>query len=392
MLVILFGIFVGCITGLIPGIHINLISTLIVSLSPTLLQYVSILDLVVFIISMSTTHSFVDSIPSIFLGAPDSAYAASVLPGHRMLCKGQGYGAVYFTVVGSFFALIICSFLIAPLIQIIPWLVQVTKNYLGYLLITIIFGLIMLSKKYFKSLLAFILSGILGFLVLNSNLQNPLLPLLSGLFGISLLLVSLFETSSLPEQTNHVSKINQKERITSITAGTVAGVLTAIFPGLGSAQGAVLALTFFKDISSQGFLILTGALNTVNFVISLITFYTIDKARNGSVVAIKTLIDSITFYDLSYLFLSAIVTGAICVFVTLFLAKKASLLMNHLPYKKVVIGVIFLIIIVTLILSKWQGLFVLLLSTCIGLVISDLGVPKHFGMGCLLLPTIFYFL
>jgi TctA family transporter len=66
--------------------------------------------------------------------------------------------------------------------------------------------------------------------------------------------------------------------------------------------------------------------------------------------------------------------------------------MNILPYKKVVIGVIVLIVLVTFFLGSWQGVFVLLLATSAGIVINALGVPKHFGMGCLLLPTILYFL
>jgi TctA family transporter len=69
---------------------------------------------------------------------------------------------------------------------------------------------------------------------------------------------------------------------------------------------------------------LTGALNTVNFVISLITFYTLDKARNGSIVAINTLVKSITFFDLVYFFIVSVIVGAMCVFVTLFIARRAN--------------------------------------------------------------------
>jgi putative membrane protein len=66
----LIGISAGIFTGIIPGIHINLISTLILSISPLLLKYFNVYSLMVFIIAMSITHSFLDSIPSIFLGAP----------------------------------------------------------------------------------------------------------------------------------------------------------------------------------------------------------------------------------------------------------------------------------------------------------------------------------
>ena len=94
LLATLIGIFLGTITGLIPGIHINLISIMILSLSPLLANYFSLLYLTVAIISMAITHTFLDFIPSIFLGCPDTDTELSVLPGHELLKKGQGYEAI----------------------------------------------------------------------------------------------------------------------------------------------------------------------------------------------------------------------------------------------------------------------------------------------------------
>ena len=83
------GIIIGTLTGLFPGIHINLV---IVFLS-TLLSYnlgIPILSLIIFIVSLSVTHTFLDFIPGIFLGCPDEDTALSVLPGHQMLKEGKG--------------------------------------------------------------------------------------------------------------------------------------------------------------------------------------------------------------------------------------------------------------------------------------------------------------
>ena len=91
ILAITIGILLGCITGLVPGVHINMVAVVTFSLSPILLTYTSPLILAIVIISMSITHTFLDSLPSIFLGAPDEDHALSVLPGHRLLLQGQGY-------------------------------------------------------------------------------------------------------------------------------------------------------------------------------------------------------------------------------------------------------------------------------------------------------------
>ena len=45
------------------------------------------------------------------------------------------------------------------------------------------------------------LSGFLGYIVLNfPNLHHPLFAMLSGIFGLSILIISLFEQSELPKQ------------------------------------------------------------------------------------------------------------------------------------------------------------------------------------------------
>ena len=80
------GIIAGTITGLTPGIHINLVAVILVSAS--LILPISPIILVVFIVAMSITHTFLDFIPSIFLGAPDDDTVLSVLPGHKVTSSG----------------------------------------------------------------------------------------------------------------------------------------------------------------------------------------------------------------------------------------------------------------------------------------------------------------
>ena len=80
----LLGILIGVFTGLTPGVHINLVATLVLSSSAVFLGYISPLVLAVFIVSMSVVHTFMNAIPAIYLGAPeDEANALNVLPGHK---------------------------------------------------------------------------------------------------------------------------------------------------------------------------------------------------------------------------------------------------------------------------------------------------------------------
>ena len=190
ILSLLIGICFGIITGIIPGIHINLISAILLGISSSLI-YTSPLNLSVFIISMSVTHTFIDAIPSIFLGAPDSSQALGVLPGHRYLLKGKGLRAVKLTAIGSYGAIIVSIILFPIFILFVKYLYPYLEIYVKYFIVIVIIFMILKDKKKLWSIIIFIISGVLGIIVLSSNtIQNPLFPMLSGMFGISTLIYS----------------------------------------------------------------------------------------------------------------------------------------------------------------------------------------------------------
>ncbi|MCK4860250.1 MAG: tripartite tricarboxylate transporter permease, partial [Candidatus Omnitrophica bacterium] len=200
----LLGIAAGIFTGLIPGIHINLVSLLVVSLSVYLLDIFSLPSLGVFIISMAVTHTFLDILPAIFLGAPDADTAMGVLPGHKLLLQGMGYEAVKLTVIGSLFSLILALILFPLFIIIVPNVYETLQPFIGWILLGVALYMILIEKgldKKFWAFSIFLMAGVLGIIVLTMpNLKQPLFPLLSGLFGISMLIVSLSNKVEIPKQ------------------------------------------------------------------------------------------------------------------------------------------------------------------------------------------------
>ena len=86
MLVLALGVIIGIVTGLTPGIHVNLVATTLFALSPLLLNHFEPLSLAVFIISLSVVHSFLDTIPSIYFGAPKSVCDLISFP---LRCKSE---------------------------------------------------------------------------------------------------------------------------------------------------------------------------------------------------------------------------------------------------------------------------------------------------------------
>ena len=390
---ILLGCLMGVISGITPGLHINLVALILFSISPFLLGYTNVIAVASFIIAMSITHTFTDFISATYLGAPSDDTALTVLPAHRMLLEGMGHEAVKLTVIGSLLCLIITVILSPLLVIIVPIIFSYLKNYIGWLLLSVVVFMILREKSINKKFLAFVvvaLSGILGLAVFNiPNLKDPLLPMLSGLFGVSVLLLSLTQKVTLPiQRTTEMIKLKVRDTAKALGSGVFSGSLVSIFPGLGPAQAAVLGGQLVGKIDVFSYLILVGGINTVSMILSLITLFTIEKARNGSIIVVQQLLQSIDFNALVLFLAVALIAGGIATFLTLYVSKIFSSIMNRLNYAMLSIIIIAFIGLMVLYFSGVIGLLILAVATFIGLVPNIAEVSRSNSMACLLIPII----
>ncbi len=391
---LLLGIGIGIITGIVPGIHVNLVSAIVVTSSALLLRFTSPLGLGIFIISLAITHTFLDNIPGIYLGAPDPGQELNVLPGHRLLHRGEGHNALIYTLIGSLGSLLLGIILLPLFIVIMKVLASPVQAIIGYLLILIMIYMILKEKgKRLRCLAAFLLSGSLGLLVFRiPTLQQPLFPLLSGLFGISLLLVSLFERSTIPPQDlKKPLTMTPKNMIKAVSAASGVGFIAAFLPGFGSSQAAIVATNTVGDLGDEGFLTLVGGINTANMLISIGTAYALDKARNGAIVAVNEIMGGIGFEEMLIFLAVALIAGGAATLLSLGISRQFAAIVPKIPYAKLVIGIILFIIILSFIFDGLLGLLVLLTATALGLVASSWKIGKNHLMGCLIVPVILYF-
>ena len=323
LIAIISGVIIGTFSGIIPGIHINLISVITLSLSPLLLQYTSPITLAVFIISISIIHGFLDFIPSTFLGAPEESTAMSVLPAHRLLLQGRGYEAVKLTTIGGLFCLVLVILLTPLIIPTVSYIYPLIKSSIGYILMIAMLVLILREKSSkFWPLMVFLLSGILGIAVFSLNLKDPLLPMLSGLFGVSTLFLSYNDNTKIPKQNFESEKLSKSEIAKSTITGTFSSALCSFLPGIGPAQAAILGSTFARKITNRGFLMMVGGIGTVNMLLSIVGLYVLNKARNGSIVIAQKIIETVNL-DTLVLFLGvSLLVAGVAVPYTLFLAKQ----------------------------------------------------------------------
>ena len=392
----LIGIFFGIITGITPGVHINLVSVILLSASPLLLSHFSVFSVVALIIAMSITHTFLDFIPSTFLGAPEEATALGVLPAHKLLLRGMGYEAVRLSAIGSLLALIFVVAVSFFTYKIIPSLFEMLKQYIGWILLSVVLYMILKSKeknKIFWSAFLFVLSGIFGIAVFSLHAKDPLFPMFSGMFGISMLIMSIFEKVILPKQrVTEMIKVKTKNIFKSVSAGSFSGALVTLFPGVGPAQAAIIAAQIVGKIGIYSYIILIGGIGTASMVMSLVTLFTIEKARNGSIIVVQKLLETISYNDFVLFAAIALIAGGIATFLCLYIAKVFADVINRVNYQLLCISIILLIGILAIAMTGWIGLIILVVSTFLGFLPPLLHTGRNNLMGCLLVPVILYFI
>lgn len=379
------GVLAGCFTGLIPGVHVNLVATLAVAAG---LQQ----QATPFIVSLAVTHSIINVIPAILLGAPESSNALGVLPGHRYLLQGNGLMAIKLTVIGSYFGLLIAILLIPLWWQIINLYTHLTAV-MGYLLLLISAYMIYRDNKSGWALIVYSLSAIIGYILLNKPIvKQPLFALFSGLYGTATLIYSLTQTSTLPPQKDSKEiKLRTTDTIQALAAGNFSGFLTSMLPGLGSAQAAIIGMNLTRKIGDHGFLIMIGTIDTVNFTLSLLTWLALDRARNGAVVAMSQVATASTEL-ITTLFVTALIAASIAAPLCITISRKVLHVLNKISYQHVCISVIVLITVLVGILTGMRGLLVLITATAIGLIPAITRCGRAHAMGCLLFPVALYFL
>ncbi|NOQ48054.1 MAG: hypothetical protein GQ576_02760 [Methanococcoides sp.] len=436
LLSVLAGYTLGIFSGLVPGIHTNNFALMLVALSPIFMDWgIPPTYIAVAIVANSLSHSFHDIIPAIYLGAPNDDMALAVLPGHRLLLDGYGSEAIRLSALGSAGSVVVSLLLAVPLAFAFSILYPVLQSYLGWLLLIISIALIMTEKgervinqgslvKYkYKAyaLILFLLTGILGTFAfrMESNM-NPLidmgsasilLPLLSGLFGASQLIISLFSGSSIPPQKYSKMELPVKRIIRGVITGSAAGSIVAWLPGISSSIAAVLARLFIRSNfeketvieeedfdeqmeGSKEFIIAVSGVNTANAIFGLFALAVIGKTRSGAMVAINEIIDAASL-DQQFILLFLIVislTAFLSYFSTIKIGNNIHRLLAKLDYSKICITVLAGLTLMSLLFTGPFGLMIFMIAIPLGMSASFMKIRRSHAMGVILLPVILYFL
>ncbi|WP_295590841.1 tripartite tricarboxylate transporter permease [uncultured Methanobrevibacter sp.] len=399
------GILIGTTTGMIPGIHVNTAGAILFASSNFLLTKVSPEFLCVLMVSMSIAHALIEFVPSMLLGVPQEGTATSILPGHRMVLQGRSKEVIRIVSVGGFGAIIV-TILMLPIFSILlPFLHDVSKPFTWAILLVasiyLTYSLTSNFRDFLWSSLLFVISGILGWVIFQSPISSgvTLMCVFSGLFGISTILFSLNDSSTIPHQNPFYELNIDYNKFKSIFAGGITGAILGFLPGFGPAQGTVIAQAVSgtndcDDDDTVNFLLATSGLNISDCLFSLIAIYIIGNPRSGIAVYMSYLISEMSINHLLIFIFASLLAVSVSLALSLRLGDSFSRLMGGVDYKKMSIGVIILQIVILYIFIfyyKAPPLYMtlaLITSTAMGMLPHYIGVGKSHLMGVLIIPAI----
>ena len=497
---------------MVPGMHVNTLSLLLLS-SYAMVQNVlravcnflgldaALVPLLfaVLLTSAAVVHSFVDFVPSIFLGAPDESNVLSILPGHRLLLAGKGLEAVNCAAIGSLIGALIAILLVVPieiimrppfgidevLMKTAPFILLGTslllilseKNsrelrvvidarkgpierassirlappipvdgepvtisgrflschrrrstlrtahgdwtvmHIGRPLegLVLVHGTWRLRKRRWRNkliaALLMLLSGVLGFIAMNavpplSNVfdgldQNVLFPLLTGLFGVPTLLLSLTPRPVPPQELQAVDSDHVVPALKGAVAGFVAGWLPGITSTTGTVMGSMLSndRTEERDEGSRRFISMVSSVGTSAAVFSLMALAVEGKGRTGAMLAVKEVLGEegmaalspFPSAPLSLLLLSVLVSSLVGYLVTLRVGRFMARRLSGMDLRALNLSLLIFILALILVFNGLPGLILAFCAALLGLLPPLLGVSRVHLTGCLLLPLILFF-
>ena len=383
---IILGIILGIITGLIPGIHTNLIASLALLFQTRLTDAFAGIQIIITLIIMLIIATYLNIIPSLLLGIPDPDNTNMIRQLHKSILDGKAY-----TIIKQIsISLLISSIIFILLTPLLYLIITNTKNltqFIPIILILIILLNLRTEKRKTLAISVILIAGILGILIFSiSELEEPLLPLLSGLFGVPGIILTIKEKPKLKKQFFPTfTKI--PNQIKTIPIYPLLAAFTSFIPAISSSQ-----VTSIIKRKKDNYVILTSVFTITTVLVSIITVYSVNKARNGVVLSLAQFVKSLNEINILIIILTIVIAAILG---SLLLIKLSKIILSNIEkinLKIISISVLILIIFVTFMLSDFYGLIVIIITTSLGLLTTKLELNRNYLMAALVIPTIFYFI
>lgn len=368
------GVATGFVSGFFPGLHPNMLISVLSSFG---LDEQTFAILIISIYPANLISSFV---PSIFFGIPDSRTVVAVLPGQRMVLEGNGLKALKVVLLSSIITAIIVIAVLYFSLDFFSWAYNTIKSNMKWILLGISILFLVRSKKPHLSIFIFLLSGFLGKFSLDSTLDDPFLPLFSGMFALAAILN--YKKSNVPHQNDENIKFDFAK---FVLIGVALGIFADLIPGIGSPAQMATFATIFMPINTLNYLATISSISVSQAIFSLATSASIGKSRIGAISWLAKSID--IKQNLPLLVGMFALSMAISIFGVYVMRKHVAKLAT-LDFSKFNVILAIYLFFVTFMIDGFFGIVVLFLSTGLGWLTIKLGVERTLLMGAIIFPTL----
>ncbi|MDR2865796.1 MAG: tripartite tricarboxylate transporter permease [Methanomassiliicoccaceae archaeon] len=398
----------GMFSGLVPGIHVNTLASMMLILYPSMNAtissfadpaYVPVL-LSSCIVSASVVHSFVSYVPSVFTGVPDQDNVMSMLPGHRLLLDGKGMIAVRASAIGSLIGGMSAVMVAIPLQYLMlnglgGYLESITSVVLMIAVVALILSETTPGKWGYAASLVLI-SGAMGCICMFMPVPyhgllfdgELLFPLLTGLFGIPVL-ISSPSGAEMPEQTDDD---RHPVSVSSGLKGVLTGSAVGWFPGITATAGAAFTRLFIREDRPERFIALVSSIGTAAVVFALITLSVSGKGRSGTMMVVREILGGSMTGPADGIFLLMLLSVAVASFIGYLAAIRSGRGMagfiSKVNMKKMNMTILAVIVVLVLLMTGAWGIAVLAISAIVGMIPISAGTARVHLSGCLLVPVL----
>ncbi len=400
--------------ALIPALHVYNVAGLLILVALRVSNFITGDALAMLLLGMIVGYAMVNTVPAIFLGAPDDSTIFVVLPGQKYLLQSRGYEAALLTGIGGLGGIFVLVALAPVAASVFGPLRQIVSPHLHWILATVTVYMLMAEwpkggdrgatgwarlldawKGLGAGLLTFILSGLLGFVLMYKSpvptevsFQN-LLPAFVGLFALPWVLENLVSSTQIPKQ--HIAdSIDASPGLIArgIGAGTLGGLFAALFPIITGGIGGYLAGHATAQRDDRIFIISQGASKVVYYVGAMWLFFVpnVHLGKGGMAGMLGTLYTPLG-PGIYYTAVAVVaICGALAFFLLLLYSRAAIWFVSRFNYRYISAATVLLLIAVVGGLTGPAGLTIAAIGTAIGTIPVLWGSRRMNCMGVLLLP------
>ena len=364
---------------------------------------------------MVVGYSVINTIPSVFLGAPDESALFMVFPGQKYLMQRRGYEAAAISTLGALGALAVLGifcWLAAP--RILPPLRRLLSPHMYWILGAILAYMVMSEwpkggdvgrtgwqrfvdgwKSVFAGYVTLLLSGFLGFILIYRSPIDPriafqnIMPAFVGLFAVPWTLTNLLSGTRIPQQ--HVPAdvdLPTRQLARGVASGFLGGMFAAFFPIVTGGIGGLLAGHATAQRDTRAFIVSQGASKTVYYVGAFLLAFVpgLSLTRGGMAWMLRTLYVPRAIGDFYVALASMFLAAAVACPLMLWLSRRTIGALDRFDYRWASFATLVIIVVIVAVLTGWPGLFIMTVASGIGLIPVLFHSRRMNCMGVLLIP------